>query len=331
MIALLAAAAVAAPAPAELKTFKDWIVGCDNGLACQADGVLPDDDSVSATIAVKRGAEAGAIPEIWFRVDDGKPADIVADGQPLHLHLAARDDGAEVASADSMRLANAIVSAKSLSVVDAAAKTIAAISLSGSTAALLYMDDRQHRVGTVTALVRKGGALSSTIPAPPALPGIAVAARSNRPPVKLTGAEIRKIRGDDSCEDPTREEEPEYDRLDDRSTLALIPEVCASGAYNFFYLPMIVGNDGKARAALFDDSKPGDPDQDNGVFNASWDAKARTLETGMKGRGIGDCGAWSTYAWDGTRFRLIELNVMGDCRGSIDFITVWRAKAVERR
>ena len=118
MIALLAAIAVAAPVQGELKTFKDWIVGCDNGLACQADGVLPEDDSVPATIAVRRGPEAGAIPEIWFRVEDGKPADIVADGRPLHLHLAPRADGAEVAAADSMRLANAIVSAKSLSIVD---------------------------------------------------------------------------------------------------------------------------------------------------------------------------------------------------------------------
>ena len=331
MIALLAAIAVAAPVQGELKTFKDWIVGCDNGLACQADGVLPEDDSVSATIAVRRGPEAGAIPEIWFRVEDGKLADIVADGRPLHLHLAPRADGAEVAAADSMRLANAIVSAKSLSIVDSEGKAIAAISLKGSTAALLYMDDKQHRVGTVTALVRKGRSPASSIPAPAALPEVPFAAPSGSAPVKLSDAEVRKIRGEDACEDPAREQEVEYDRLDDRSTLALIPEACASGAYNFFYVPMIVGNDGKARAAVFDDAKPDSPEGEDGVFNAGWDAKTRTLETGMKGRGIGDCGGWSTYIWDGERFRLVELNVMDDCRGSIDFITVWRAKAVERR
>ena len=331
MIAFLAALAIAGPTAGDLKTFKDWVAGCDNGLVCQADGLLPVDDSVSATIAVKRGAEPDAIPEIWFRVDEGKPADIVADGRPLHLHLTARDDGAEVAKADSLRLASAITSAKSLSVVDSAGKAIAAISLNGSTAALLYMDDRQHRVGTTTELVRKGAAPASSIPAPPAVPVIAAAHRSSRPPVKLSAAEVRRIRGDEACDDPSQEGDVDYDRLDDRSTLALVSEHCASGAYNFFYLPMIVGNDGKARAAVFEDSKPQSPDEDNGVFNAFWDAKARTLETGMKGRGLGDCGEWSTYAWDGTRFRLIELNVMSDCKGSIDFITVWRAKAVERR
>ena len=39
---LALAATVAAPQPGELKTFKDWTVGCDNGRACQAVGLLPD-------------------------------------------------------------------------------------------------------------------------------------------------------------------------------------------------------------------------------------------------------------------------------------------------
>jgi hypothetical protein len=65
-----------------------------------------------------------------------------------------------------------------------------------------------------------------------------------------------------------------------------------------------------------------DPDLTNG----GWDAKTRTLSSYAKGRGIGDCGVSQTYAWDGTRFRLIDQNVMGECRGSIDYITVWTAR-----
>lgn len=326
MIAVLMALAASTPAPAAFKTFKDWIVGCDNGLACQADGVMPEDESVAATIAVKRGAEAEAVPEIWFRIEDGTPADIVADSSPLHLHLASREDVFDVAPADSMRLVTALASAKSLSVVDSAGKEIAIIAPSGAAAALLYMDDRQHRVGTATALVRKGEAAASSMPLPPALPTIFVPTASGTPPVTLNPATIRSIRGEDSCEDAGREEEPEYDRLDERSTLALIPEVCASGAYNFAFAAMIVGNDGKYREAKFDDANVGG----DGTFNAEWDAGARALQTGMKGRGIGDCGVWSAYAWDGKRFRLIEQKLMDDCRGSIDFITTWRTKALER-
>lgn len=331
MIAFVAAIALAAPGPGNLKTFKDWVVGCDNGLSCQADGLLPETEYEAATIAVKRGGEPGAVPEIWFRMSEGKVADIVVDGHPLHLHLRPKGDSFEVAAADSMRLATALANARKVAIVDSGGKGMVPISPEGAAAALLYMDDRQHRVGTVTAIVRKGGAPASSVPSPPPVPIIRAASASNRPPVKLSPSEIRKIRGDDACEDATREEGVEYDRLDAASTLALIPEVCASGAYNFFFVPMIVGNDGKARPAIFDDAKPQSPDDPDGVFNAGWDPKTRTLETGMKGRGLGDCGEWSSYAWDGTRFRLIELNLMGDCRGSIDFITVWHAKAVERR
>lgn len=67
------------------------------------------------------------------------------------------------------------------------------------------------------------------------------------------------------------------------------------------------------------------------MFNALWDPKAGTVEAGMKGRAVGDGGEWKTYARDGTRFRVIELDVMNDCRRSVDFITVSWAKAVERR
>jgi hypothetical protein len=333
MIVLFVALAAAGPTPAELKTFKDWIVGCDNGGLCQADGVMPADNFDAATIAVKRGPEAGSTTEIWIRVSDGKAADVLADGKPLHLHLTLRDqdfgEAYSLAAGDSQRLASALISAKSLSVVDASGKSIAPISLNGSTAALLYVDDRQHRVGTVTALVRKGTAQASSIPAPPSLPTIDSPAGANQPPARLNAAEVRKIRSEnDACgDDQSKEQDPEYDRLDSKSTLALIPEECASGAYNYAFAAVIVGNDGKYRNAEFDDAKL----EGDGTFNAEWDPKARTLLTGMKGRGIGDCGGWNTYAWDGQRFRLIKLDVMNDCRGSIDFITTWRAKAVERR
>ncbi len=57
MIALIALAATArSPQPGELKTFKDWTVGCDNGRACQAVGLLPENDVEEAIITVRRGA-----------------------------------------------------------------------------------------------------------------------------------------------------------------------------------------------------------------------------------------------------------------------------------
>lgn len=57
MIALIALAAAATSLqPGELKTFKDWPVGYDNGRACQAVGLLSENDVDGATITVRREA-----------------------------------------------------------------------------------------------------------------------------------------------------------------------------------------------------------------------------------------------------------------------------------
>ncbi|MFY0010917.1 DUF1176 domain-containing protein, partial [Acinetobacter baumannii] len=47
-------------------------------------------------------------------------------------------------------------------------------------------------------------------------------------------------------------------------------------------------------------------------------------------RGVGDCGLGARYVWDGTRFRLIEMRMMDECRGSTNWLTVWRAEPVFR-
>src|SRR4051812_7911274 len=56
---LLLLAAAAAPHPAPLKIYQDWIVGCDNGGACHAVALMPENGE-GATMAVKRGPEAAA-------------------------------------------------------------------------------------------------------------------------------------------------------------------------------------------------------------------------------------------------------------------------------
>ena len=48
------------------------------------------------------------------------------------------------------------------------------------------------------------------------------------------------------------------------------------------------------------------------------------------GRGVGDCGVHQDYVWDGTRFRLVQQEEMSECRGSLDYITTWRAQVVGR-
>jgi hypothetical protein len=115
----------------------------------------------------------------------------------------------------------------------------------------------------------------------------------------------------------------ETHKLDASRTLVLLG--CGSGAYNLSVVPLIAegsGRDVRINVAPFDDQGADKPM----LTNADWDEKSGLLSSYAKGRGIGDCGVAQHYAWDGTRFRLVEQTEMSECRGSIDYITTWRAK-----
>jgi hypothetical protein len=323
------AGAAAGAQIADLKTYKDWIVGCDNGRLCQAAAMMPE-AGTGTTLVVRRRPQGDAAPEVWLRTFEIDAADLSADGKRLNLHLKkiATDynDAFAVAPGDAVRLLDALRSAKSVEVVPPDGKPGERISVDGATAALLYIDEQQHRLGTQGALVRRGAKPNSTVPAPPSLPAIPAVRGSAKPPAKLSPAFIAKVRKDNECDDET--DPPDYVRLDDRHTLAMITLKCQSGAYNYISANYIIPDGGKPQLASFDDETKEEGDMHG--YNLSWDARTRRLEAGFKGRGIGDCGGRQQYVWDGQRFRLIGVQEMDDCRGVIDFISVWRARVVEK-
>jgi hypothetical protein len=247
---------------------------------------------------------------------DGNPAAAIVEGRRFSLRPGAEDSGFRVA--DPAGFLTALAAAKNASLVDAGGKALGALSTAGVSAALLYMDEKQGRLDTVTALIRKGPRPASAVPPPPPLPVVVSTPPSAKPARRPTAAQVKLARGESACEKDEQEQAPEVARLDARSTLVLVPLVCGSGAYNFLSIPIILDEQGKA-------SRPKFSDGDDGVYNAEWDPKTRRLGTYMKGRGIGDCGVIQTYAWDGARFRLVEQSQMGECRGSLDYITTWRA------
>src|SRR3954468_20586978 len=101
LLALLAAAAV--PRPADLKTFQDWTVGCDNGAACQAVALMPEnwpDDAL--TMSVRRGAGAADSPVLAFALGaDSNAASVSADGKRLAVRLVGAEGETRVAAADT--------------------------------------------------------------------------------------------------------------------------------------------------------------------------------------------------------------------------------------
>jgi hypothetical protein len=331
---LLVAAAAASPI-AEMKTFRDWVVGCDNGRLCQASAMAPEGGAIGATLTVRRGPEGAAIPDVWFHTWEVEASDLAADGKPLRLRIRKTQDeyqrdGYAIDRADAVRLLDALRAAKLVEVIDRSGNSAEAISVNGATAALLYIDEQQRRLDTQGALVRRGPKPSSSVPAPPALPVRKSVKRSPKPPAKLSHAFIAKVRKDNDCAEETDAELISHDRLDSRHTLAIITLRCLSGAYNFISENYVITDDGgPPREARFDDNE-GREEGDMLHYNLFWDAKARRLHAGFKGRGIGDCGGRQEYVWDGLQFRLVAVSGMDDCRGVGDFISLWRARVIER-
>jgi hypothetical protein len=339
LAASLAAAPAAEPRPAELETFADWTVGCDNGRACHAVALIPEDwPENGTTMSVRRGPEAGAPPVIAFDAHehDGV-AGLAADGERLDLRLGVDRDGMlVVAASDTPAVIAALRRASRIELRKADGTAAGKVSLKGASAALLYMDDRQGRVGTVTALARPGKAPASTVPPPPGLPKVLAAPPGAGKGVSGAAAspgEIAALRKRFGCE---LEEVggPDEQEAHPLGQGALVLLACGSGAYNVSMVPILVGPRGgaaDARAAPFDASEPWWEGEGKPMLvNAGFDPATGLLSSFAKGRGLADCGVGRDYVWDGARFRLVAQVEMSACRGSRDYISTWRAEVVRR-
>ena len=323
-------AAAAAPQPSELKTFGDWTVGCDNGLACHATSLHPENSEWEGrgAIAVTREPEPDAQPSISLFTNEEKAA-LRVDGRPLRVRLATNESGVAVAAADVPAALAALRTSRELDV--RAAEGGGRVSLRGLSAALLYMDDRQKRIGTVTALVKRGPRLASAVPAPPPLPEVVELKSLGTRKAALPAKRLAELRASGDCNDDAPREVTSV-ALDARTTLTLVP--CWLGPYNSTSLVLVAQREDGSdlRPARFDfNASAGEvTGADVPPGGAYWDEEAGRLSSYFKGRGLGDCGSMQEWAWDGTMFRLIRAQTMGECRGSTDYITTWRAKAVRR-
>jgi hypothetical protein len=324
-----AAAAIAAPHPSELKVFKDWTVGCDNGRHCQAVALVAEDlPEDAATMVVERDAQANALPHIGFALGSEAARGLAADGRKLDLRLVDPNDP-KVAPADVPKVLAALRSAAQLELLDETGKTVGRVSLGGASAALLYMDDQQKRVGTVTALARPGNAAASSVPPPPPLPIVRAAPATKARPIPLSAARVKALRKAQGCEieEVGGPDEIEVHALDARRSLVLL--ACGSGAYNVSYAVLIATANGSKvdiAPAPFDIKEDWWEGNQPVLVNAYWENNG--LGAYAKGRGLGDCGTSQSFAWDGSRFRLVEQNEMGECRGSTDYIRTWQARVL---
>lgn len=326
-----------APKPGTLESYKDWTIGCDNRNRCEAVSLLPEGGDWPDTpvmLGIVREAGADTHPEIWVsREAKGRETlNFLIDGRKI-ASATSMDGEASVQGPQASALAIAMAKGGSME-VRSGAKRIDQPSLTGSAAALRYMDAKQGRAGTMAALVATGPLARSAVRPVPAIPLIrrALIPDGAAPPA-LWREELTALGKFTACADEMKDASspPDLHRLSRTETLVLVP--CGAGAYNFTAVPVIAtGIPGRRtfRFASFDYQPGWSEDAAHPMLvNASWAPQTSTLQSYAKGRGLGDCGGSESYVWDGTRFRLIEASAMGECRGAWHWITTWSAKVTE--
>lgn len=339
--ALLIAAAVAATAPdqtpGETKIFKDWYVACDNVWNCEA-GTLADGTGELVTGQALRIWREGG-PDAPIRIELSPPEEMATG--PARLKIDARpalsgpqdtEGDTWLDEAQSLAIARALANGSNAAMILSDGKQVA-LSLAGSAAALRFIDAAQQRAGTTGAIIATGPRPDTALPPPlPQLTARAASKLTELPDLKL----YPKIIAESGCEYRMEGVEDTVHPLGQRGGLdmALVLIACDSGAYNFGSAVMVASRpmeDPNAQwefaPAKFDSPTGwGGDDQVPQVVNADWTAETGTLFDRAKGRGIGDCGVASSYAWDGEMFRLSEKHEMGECRGAWEWPRVWVAE-----
>jgi hypothetical protein len=339
-LAALLTACVAGPARADdlggLLIVRDWLAACDNVRTCRALSLPREDGEDQWYLRIDRDGEADAPVRLMILTTgesarrDGRLT-LRADGQPVAVltpgkGLSLQDDALIVE--DRQAIAALIAAARRAAALTLTFETAAgrqaepSISLDGASAALLWIDERQQRLDTVTALVRRGQKPTSAVPAPPPLPAPPSGVTGNAAPPAAISAEIRQEmarQSKDDCEPsdtPVDTDAAKLFRLGPSLLLASAP--CFSGAYNFSRAYFLVdeGPQPNVRPALFPRPYRGEDagGPDNVLTNGDPDEREGQVSHFARGRGIGDCGDFGSWQWDGQAFRPIAFSRMPTCR-----------------
>jgi hypothetical protein len=328
--AFIAAATASAKPPVNVFDHKDWIGICDNTLRCTVMALAPDGEA-RGYLSIERDGEPTAAPVLKVVIY----SDTNIPSGPVHLHAQGfdadvpgrwEDDAITAETKDPSQIASLVRQGlgDDKGLILSIAKAKAPISLSGAAAALLWMDDRQGRLGSVTALTRKGPKPASALAPAPPLPVYAAAPKASASEIKpvvypkavLARPELKDCEKDQLAQ----ADERGAWRLGSDTILWSVP--CMMGAYNLesiFFLSDAKG--GAVRPApipfipTIDTPEPTADEPPFGLLNADFDPKTLTLSDFEKARGLGDCGRLDKFLWDGKAFQPLEIDYMPECRG----------------
>jgi hypothetical protein len=320
LLILVFAHARAQPVQGAYFSFADWEVACDNTRTCRMagyhEGVEGPEVSVLLTrkggpgAAVSGQLRIGGDPDAKQRPPAGARLQMRIDGKPLGTVNYPRDDNASDLSPEQVTALVAAL-ARTTTIEWVLGNQRWRLSDKGAAAVMLKMDDVQGRVGTQGALLRKGAAsedkVPSALPAPvldiPALPKApadgerlpADAEKSLRPALRAA------LKDKTDCE-LMQEHPPQpiaIHRLTGGKALATTP--CWRAAYNAGSAYWVINAVPPWAPVLVTMTGT---EYSDGVISAA-----------HKGRGIGDCWSFESWAWDGKRFVSAELSTTGACKG----------------
>lgn len=324
------APAVAGPAIPEARSFRDWRAVCDNGGDCFAFGRAGPEVTGFVRIYMPAGPGAEPLLSIGAWSADGADAfGLSIDGQTRRVTVPPDEEGSgvgEVRGQPARDLIRAMAGGRTMRL--AAGPESGEVSLSGVSAALLWIDERQGRLDTVTALLRGGARPASDVPAPPELPVVrrrpAVISSHGagyRPTLPGTIAgrpEIAACR--DGWGDLPEGGEVLFQDLGPNIEIWGVP--CYLAAYNTSHILFLSGRDGANPRPLILDGV----DEPVEIFtnvDVGW-----SITNNVRGRGLGDCGVIQTWAWAVRGFELTSERRMDECWGVPPDLwpTLWRTR-----
>lgn len=314
-------------------SYRSWFVTCDNGLHCVAKGFSQSD--AGAEIAIDR--DAGPAGQILVSIRSDRPftlSQVSIDGTPAALSSSAwtlqTTDGTTTASSQNLTaIQHLIARLRRASTVTLGAN--ASVPLDGLVAAVVRLDERQARIGSVTALAATGRLPASSVRLPPLIPRIparpiadTLSPGEGRRLVAAVQAQQRGVFAAASCETNPNGMAPQAHALDHRDALVFVP--CLQGAYQSASLGFIVSRLGHGSKRLvlplrYEGNGLGDDRGQRQVdlfTEEAFDPRTGMLSTATKGRALGDCGLSAAWVWNGSDFVLTELALQQSCGGIAD-------------
>lgn len=314
---------------ADGKTIRDWAADCDDTLSCMATGSGEGGMAMGGTgyrlRLIRQSAESSPwammflIKNVPQPKPDGEMRISIDGGEALSFYedygYLRDSDGITFGLAGGPDLTKLFASLKRgktlvLSYETPEGKTQReAFSLSGLAAVLLWIDDKQNRVGK-----------SSEISFPAGVDGEAKFTATKEILDKIAA----RVKFD--CDSPPENSEVESYHLP--GGFALHIAQCFAGPYNFTQLYFFERRDDLQLIYFADyyESWSGT----NQLFNSDFDPKTGSLSSFYKGRGLGDCGTTGQWVWSGYSFRLAEFSAWPDCengRDSEDWPVIYKHQA----